>query len=219
MTLLELKNISKSYKTGDRVTVVHRDLNLCINTGELVAITGKSGCGKTTLLNIIAGVDFPDSGKYIFDGKEIYIRNTNDGIKFRRNRIGMVLQHFALVNDYTVYENVELGLWEAKLSKRECEKRIYEVLERLDILDLKNQYPLNLSGGEKQRTAIGRAIVANPLLVLADEPTGSLDGETENGIINLITDLNKNFGMTFIIVTHDQDVAKCCDRIVNLKKL
>ena len=219
MALLELEKINKSYKTGDKITVVHKDFNLSINKGELVAVTGKSGCGKTTLLNILAGIDFPDSGKYFFDGNEVIIRNTNDGIRFRQNRIGMILQHFALVNEFSVYENIELGLWESKLSKRECEKRINEVLERLDIIDLKNQYPTSLSGGEKQRTAIGRAIVANPLLVLADEPTGSLDGETEKGIIRLINDLNKKLGMTFIIVTHDIEVANCCDRIVNLKKL
>lgn len=219
MTLLELENINKSYKSGDKVTVVHKDLNLSINKGELIAVTGKSGCGKTTLLNILAGIDYPDSGKYIFEGKEVNIRNTNDGTKFRRNRIGMVLQHFALVNDFSVYENIELGLWESGLSKRECEKRVNEVLERLDIIDLKKQYPANLSGGEKQRTAIGRAIVANPSLVLADEPTGSLDGETEKGIIRLISDLNKNMGMTFVIVTHDLEIADCCDRVVNLKKL
>lgn len=219
MALLELENICKSFKTGDSATVVHKDLSFSVDKGELVAIMGKSGCGKTTLLNILAGVDYPDSGKYMFDGKEVVIKNTNDGIKFRRNRIGMILQHFALINDYTVYENVELGLWETKLSKSDRRKKVEEILDKLGIADLKDRYPDKLSGGEKQRVAIGRAIVCDPMLVLADEPTGSLDSETEKEIIDLIKDLNKTLGMTFVIVTHDEEVAGNCDRTITLKKL
>lgn len=219
MALLELDNICKSFKTGDSATVVHKDLSFSVDKGELVAIMGKSGCGKTTLLNILAGVDYPDSGKYMFDGKEVVIKNTNDGIKFRRNRIGMILQHFALINDYTVYENVELGLWETKLSKSDRRKKVEEILDKLGIADLKDRYPDKLSGGEKQRVAIGRAIVCDPMLVLADEPTGSLDSETEKEIIDLIKDLNKTLGMTFVIVTHDEEVAGNCDRTITLKKL
>ncbi len=218
MALLELENICKSFKTGDSTTVVHEDLSFSVNKGELVAIMGKSGCGKTTLLNILAGIDYPDSGKYLFDGKEVIIKNTNDGIKFRRNRVGMILQHFALINDFTVYDNVELGLWETKLSKSERKKKVEEILDRLGILNLKNRYPDKLSGGEKQRVAIGRSIVCNPMLVLADEPTGSLDSETETDIIDIIKDLNKSFGMTFVIVTHDEEVADCCGRTVLLQK-
>lgn len=218
MALLKLENICKSFKTGDSTTVVHKDLSLSVEKGELVAIMGKSGCGKTTLLNILAGVDYPDSGKYLFEGKEVVIKNTNDGIKFRRNRIGMILQHFALINDFTVYDNVELGLWETKLSKSERRKKVEEILDRLGILNLRNQYPDKLSGGEKQRVTIGRAIVCNPMLVLADEPTGSLDSKTEKDIIEIIKDLNKTYGMTFIIVTHDEEVAGCCSRTVLLQK-
>lgn len=218
MALLELENICKSFKIGDSTMVVHKDLNFSVERGELVAVMGKSGCGKTTLLNILAGVDYPDSGKYMFDGKEVVIKNTNAGIKFRRNKIGMILQHFALINDYTVYDNVEMGLWETKLSKTDRKKKVEEVLSRLGILNLKDQYPDKLSGGEKQRVAIGRAIVCNPMLVLADEPTGSLDSETEKEIIDLIKDLNRTLGMTFIIVTHDEEVAESCGRIVLLQK-
>lgn len=218
MALLELENICKSFKIGDSTTVVHKNLSFSVEKGELVAIMGKSGCGKTTLLNILAGVDYPDSGKYLFDGKEVVIKNTNDGVKFRRNRIGMILQHFALINDYTVYENVELGLWETKLSMSDRRQKVEEILDKLGILDLKKQYPDKLSGGEKQRVAIGRAIVCNPMLVLADEPTGSLDSETEKEIIGIIKDLNKTLGMTFIIVTHDEEVSDCCSRTVLLQK-
>ena len=218
MALIELKNICKSFKTGDRETTVHDDLSLSVDNGELVAIMGKSGCGKTTLLNILAGVDFPDSGCYLFDGKEVKIRNTSDGIKFRRNRIGMILQHFALINDYTVFENVELGLWESGLSRSERRAKTEAVLERLGISDLAGSYPDVLSGGEKQRVAIGRAIIGDPLLVLADEPTGSLDSETEKNIIGLIRDLNSELKTTFVIVTHDDEVAACCNRVITLQK-
>ncbi len=219
MALLELENICKSFKTGDTTTIVHNNLSFTVDKGELVAIMGKSGSGKTTLLNILAGIDYPDSGKYVFDGSEVVIKKTNDGIKFRRNQIGVILQHFALINDYTVYENIELGLWEADLSKHERRKKVDEVLERLGISDLRNQYPDKLSGGEKQRVAIGRAIVCEPKLVLADEPTGSLDNETEKEVIEIIKELNKSLEMTFIIVTHDEEVASCCNRTITLQKL
>lgn len=218
MALIELKNICKSFKTGDRATTVHDDLSLSVDNGELVAIMGKSGCGKTTLLNILAGIDYPDSGSYMFDGKEVKIRNTSDGIKFRRNKIGMILQHFALINDYTVFENVELGLWESGLPRSERRAKTNAVLERLGISDLAGSYPNVLSGGEKQRVAIGRAIVGDPLLVLADEPTGSLDSETEKNIIGLIRELNSELETTFVIVTHDDEVAACCNRVITLQK-
>ena len=219
MALLELDNICKSYKTGDVTTTVLKDLCFSVEKGELVAVMGKSGCGKTTLLNILAGVDYPDSGRYVFDGKAVIIKKAADGISFRRNRIGVILQHFALINDFTVYENIELGLWETKDTKSEQRKKVDEVMDRLGILNLKNQYPDKLSGGEKQRVAIGRAIVCNPMLVLADEPTGSLDNETEKEIIGIIKDLNKKSGMTFIIVTHDEEVAASCNRRIVLQKL
>ncbi len=219
MALLELNDICKSYKTGDSTTVVLKDLCFSVEKGELVAIMGKSGCGKTTLLNILAGIDYPDSGRYLFDEKEVVIRKTADGISFRRNRIGVILQHFALINDYTVYENIELGLWETKYTKNEQRKKVDEVMDRLGILNLKNQFPDKLSGGEKQRVAIGRAIVCDPMLVLADEPTGSLDTETEKEIICIIKDLNKKLGMTFVIVTHDEEVAASCNRKIVLQKL
>ena len=219
MALLELDNISKSYKTGTVTTTVLKDLCFSVERGELVAVMGKSGCGKTTLLNILAGVDYPDSGRYVFNGKDVVIKKAADGISFRRNRIGVILQHFALINDFTVYENIELGLWETNDTKSERRKKVDEVMDRLGILNLKNQYPDKLSGGEKQRVAIGRAIVCNPMLILADEPTGSLDNETEKEIISIIRDLNKKSEMTFIIVTHDEEVAASCNRRIVLQKL
>lgn len=218
MAFIELHRINKSFIVGNNTNHVLTDLDLTIDKGELVAIMGKSGCGKTSLLNILAGIDISDSGEYYLDGSLVKISSTSDGVKFRRNNIGIVLQHFALINDYTVYENVELGLWESSLSTAEMKKRTNEMLSSLGLFDMRNKYPSTLSGGEKQRVAIGRALVAKPSLLLADEPTGALDLETEHDIVNLFKRLNKETGTTTIIVTHDKEVAEQCSRTIVLKK-
>ncbi len=218
MSFIKLKSINKSFGKKSAKVDVLEDLNLSIEKGELVAIMGKSGSGKTTLLNILAGIDTPDSGEYLFDEKPMKIKSAADGVKFRRNNIGIVLQHFALINDFTVFENVEVGLWESGLSMVEKHKRVNEVLKRLEISELKDKYPGKLSGGEKQRVAIGRAIICEPKLLLADEPTGSLDSTTEENIIKIIQDLNKANGMTVVVVTHDDEVAESCTRTIRLEK-
>ena len=218
MPLVEFKNICKSFKTGGKETVICDNFDLNVEKGELVAIMGKSGCGKTTILNMIAGIEPIDSGEYIFDGVPVKIRTASDGVKFRRNKIGIILQHFALINDYNVYENVELGLWESGLGEKEIRHRTHEMLESLGIADLRDKYPNKLSGGEKQRVAIGRALVCKPALLLADEPTGALDAETEAEIVALIKKINKETNTTMIIVTHDKEVADNCSRIITLDK-
>lgn len=218
MPLVEFKKICKSFKTGDKETVICDNYDLAVEKGELVAIMGKSGCGKTTILNMIAGIEPIDSGEYIFDGVPVKIKTASDGVKFRRNKIGIILQHFALINDYNVYENVELGLWESGLGEKEIRHRTHEMLESLGIADLRDKYPNKLSGGEKQRVAIGRALVCRPALLLADEPTGALDAETEAEIVDLIKKLNKETNTTMIIVTHDKEVADNCSRIITLDK-
>lgn len=218
MPLVEFKNICKSFKTGGKETVICDNFDLAVEKGELVAIMGKSGCGKTTILNMIAGIEPIDSGEYIFDGVPVKIKTASDGVKFRRNKIGIILQHFALINDYNVYENVELGLWESGLGEKEIRHRTHEMLESLGIADLRDKYPNKLSGGEKQRVAIGRALVCKPALLLADEPTGALDAETEAEIVALIKKINKETDTTMIIVTHDKEVADNCSRIITLDK-
>ena len=218
MPLVEFRKICKSFKTGDKETVICDDFDLSVDNGELVAIMGKSGCGKTTILNMIAGIEPIDSGEYNFDGVPVKIRTASDGVKFRRNKIGIILQHFALINDYNVYENVELGLWESGLGEKEIRHRTHEMLESLGIADLRDKYPDKLSGGEKQRVAIGRALVCKPVLLLADEPTGALDAETESEIVELIKKLNKETNTTMISVTHDKEVADNCNRIITLDK-
>lgn len=218
MPLVEFKNICKRFKAGGKETVICDNFDLNVEKGELVAIMGKSGCGKTTILNMIAGIEPIDSGEYIFDGAQVKIKTASDGVKFRRNKIGIILQHFALINDYNVYENVELGLWEAGLGEKEIRHRTLEMLESLGIADLRDKYPNKLSGGEKQRVAIGRALVCKPALLLADEPTGALDAETEAEIVALIKKINKETNTTMIIVTHDKEVADNCSRIITLDK-
>lgn len=218
MPLVEFKNICKSFKAGGKETVICDNFDLNVEKGELVAIMGKSGCGKTTILNMIAGIEPIDSGEYIFDGVPVKIKTASDGVKFRRNKIGIILQHFALINDYNVYENVELGLWESGLGEKEIRHRTHEMLESLGIADLRDKYPNKLSGGEKQRVAIGRALVCKPALLLADEPTGALDAETEAEIVSLIKKLNQETNTTMIIVTHDKEVADNCNRTITLDK-
>ena len=218
MPLVEFKKICKSFKTGDKETVICDNYDLAVEKGELVAIMGKSGCGKTTILNMIAGIEPIDSGEYIFDGVPVKIKTASDGVKFRRNKIGIILQHFALINDYNVYENIELGLWESGLGEKEIRHHTHEMLESLGIADLRDKYPNKLSGGEKQRVAIGRALVCKPALLLADEPTGALDAETEAEIVALIKKINKETNTTIIIVTHDKEVADNCSRIITLDK-
>ncbi len=217
MALLKLNHLSKSYGKDERKTVVLDRLDLSIEEGEMLAVMGKSGSGKTTLLNIIAGIDYLDDGEYVFQDAPVRLRKTSDGVRFRRNRIGIIVQHFALVNDFTVYDNVEMGLWETKMSQKDRRIRTMEILDQLDIRSLANRYPPELSGGEKQRTAIGRAIVGKPSLVLADEPTGALDDQTEHNIMDILTKLNQD-GTTMMIITHDEDIAKRCTRVVKLTK-
>lgn len=217
-TILELKNISKSFKSGSNTVVVHDNFSISVESGEMVAIMGKSGSGKTTLLNIIAGIDYPDSGEYVFDGNTISLKNTSDGVKFRRDNIGIVLQHFALINDFTVEENVGVTLWETKLTAKDKKAKVRSILKKCGIYELREKYPSTLSGGEKQRVAIARALVGEPKLLLADEPTGALDSETESDIMSLIKGLNRELKTTVILITHDQEVANLCDRTVLLKK-
>ncbi len=218
MQFLELKGIYKSFGKNENRVEVLTDLSLAVDKGEQVAIMGKSGCGKTTLLNILAGVDTPDSGEYYLDGKKIEIKNASSGVVFRRNTVGMVFQHFALINDMTAYENIEIGLWESDVSKREMKAKVMSMMKRLEIEKLSDKYPSTLSGGEKQRVAIARALIADPVLLLADEPTGSLDAETEQHIIRLLSEVNKEANTTLIVVTHDEEVAAHCDRIIRLEK-
>ncbi|MHB8061678.1 MAG: ABC transporter ATP-binding protein [Ruminiclostridium sp.] len=215
MELINLTDIDKSYGTNQKVLALKK-LTLSIGEGELVAVMGKSGSGKSTMLNILAGIDRFDSGNYFFEGRDMSVVKGDELTTFRRKNIGFVVQHFALIEDYTVYDNISLILRYEKVTKREIEKRITNIVAELDIQDKLQKYPRELSGGQAQRVAIARAIINKPRLLLADEPTGALDEETGNDIMELFKELNQQ-GMTIIIVTHDLKVASMCNQIIQIK--
>ena len=213
--IISLKGICKTYGKGDGLVTALNPINLDIQKGEMVAIMGKSGSGKSTLLNLLAGLDVPDSGEYIYNGKEINTKNQNKMAKFRRNDVGFVVQHFALIDEYSVQQNIALPLRYGKLKGVSTKKRVKEIAERLEISEKLKKYPSQLSGGQAQRVAIARAIAHKPSLLLADEPTGALDEETGKSIMNLFKEINKE-GTTVIVVTHDANVASFCQRTIRL---
>ena len=214
-SIISLRGICKTYGKGDGLVTALNPIDLDIQKGEMVAIMGKSGSGKSTLLNLLAGLDVPDSGEYIYNGKEINTKNQNRMAKFRRNDVGFVVQHFALIDEYSVQQNIALPLRYGKLKGVSTKKRVKEIAERLEISEKLKKYPSQLSGGQAQRVAIARAIAHKPSLLLADEPTGALDEETGKSIMNLFKEINKE-GTTVIVVTHDANVASFCQRTIRL---
>ncbi len=216
MNIIELKDICKKFQQGNEHRNILTNLDLRIDESEMVAIRGRSGSGKTTLLNIIGGIDYPDSGSYTFREKEIRLRNQNDAAAFRKKHIGVVVQHFALLDDLSVFENIAMPLWTDRLSGREKRERVEIMMEETGIASLRNAYPLTLSGGEKQRVAIARALIRKPDILLADEPTGALDEESGKQIVSLFKKLNRE-GNTILMVTHDEMVAASCSRILYLR--
>lgn len=213
--IITLKSICKTYGKGDGLVTALRPINLEIKKGEMLAIMGKSGSGKSTLLNLLAGLDTPDSGEFLYNGSPINTKNQNKMAKFRRNDVGFVVQHFALIDEYSVQQNIGLPLRYGKLKGVSSKKRIKEISERLEISEKLRKYPSQLSGGQAQRVAIARAIAHKPSILLADEPTGALDEETGKSIMNLFREINKE-GTTVIVVTHDTNVASFCQRIIRL---
>nr|MBQ4457184.1 ABC transporter ATP-binding protein [Clostridia bacterium] len=192
-----------------------RPIDLDIKKGEMLAIMGKSGSGKSTLLNLLAGLDTPDSGEYIYNGEHMNTKNQNKMAKFRRTDVGFVVQHFALIDEYTVYQNIALPLRYRRLKGVSTKQRVKEIAERLEIGEKLRKYPSQLSGGQAQRVAIARAIAHKPSILLADEPTGALDEETGKSIMNLFREINKE-GTTVVVVTHDANVASYCQRTIRL---
>ncbi|MBO5036739.1 MAG: ABC transporter ATP-binding protein [Clostridia bacterium] len=213
--MITLKGICKTYGKGDGLVTALRPIDLEIKKGEMIAIMGKSGSGKSTLLNLLAGLDTPDSGEFIYNGSPINTKNQNKMAKFRRNDVGFVVQHFALIDEYSVQQNIGLPLRYGRLKGTSTKKRIKEIAERLEISEKLRKYPSQLSGGQAQRVAIARAIAHKPSILLADEPTGALDEETGKSIMNLFREINKE-GTTVIVVTHDANVASFCQRTIRL---
>lgn len=215
MSLIELKNIKKVYGKDDAETVALEDVTLDINQGEILAVMGSSGSGKSTLLNIIGCLDKQSSGTYYYNGKSIDEYTNSNLATLRNSAFGFVVQNFALIDSYTVYENVEVPLVYNKSKVRNKKKLIRSTLEMLGILGKINKLPKQLSGGQCQRVAIARAIVNEPQIILADEPTGALDKKTGQEVMNILKDLNKK-GKTIVIITHDPDIAEQCGRIIKI---
>jgi putative ABC transport system ATP-binding protein len=214
--MLQLKNVSKKYIEGKSEHVVLKALNLSVEEGEIVILFGKSGSGKSTLLNIISGIDIPDEGSVIIDGIDITRLSEKERTLIRRNRIGFIFQFFNLIPTLTVKENLLLPLELSEIENEE--ERINSILSELDLLERSNAYPDKLSGGEQQRIAIARALIHNPDIILADEPTGNLDHDTSLQIIDLLDRVVKKRGKTMIMVTHSRDVIGLADRIFSLRE-
>src|SRR5665648_1183195 len=213
--MIRTVNLNKVFRTEEIETSALNNVDLHIQKGEFVAIMGPSGCGKSTLLNIIGLLDNPSSGEYYFDNKEVGAFKERNRTLLRKGNIGFVFQSFNLIDELNVYENVELPLIYLKLSAKERKEMVEKVLERMQIGHRAKHFPQQLSGGQQQRVAIARALVANPKLILADEPTGKLDSKNGIEVINLLTELNKE-GTTIIMVTHSDRDAGYAHRIVNL---
>ena len=214
--MIELNKIDKFFKTGDQEIQVLNDINLKVDKGEMIAIMGPSGSGKSTLLNILGCLDSQTSGTYKVCGKEITNLSSKEKAKMRNSVFGFVVQYFALIDDYTVYENVKLPLKYSTSKKKTSKKEIINLLETLGIGEKKDRYPSELSGGQSQRVAIARAMSNDPQIILADEPTGALDKKNGNDVMSIFQKLNKE-GKTIIVVTHDEKIAKMCKRIILLE--
>ena len=214
-SLLELQDIYLNYKTENSLVEVIKGVNLKINSGENVAVVGKSGSGKTSLIMLIAGLEKVTSGKIIFEDQDISAYSEDELADLRKRKIGIVFQSFYLIPNYTALENVSLVL---EINKFEnAQKKSAELLDQFGLKDRLNHFPSQLSGGEQQRVAIARSIILSPKLILADEPSGNLDSENSKLIIQLLFKYSKQNNSSLILVTHDQSIAKECDKIIEIK--
>ena len=215
--LMTLTDIKKSYFNGEIETPVLHGINVTINHGEFVAIMGQSGSGKSTLMNILGCLDTPTAGSFVLNGKQVDTLNDNELAKIRNETIGFVFQGFNLLKRMPLIDNVALPLLYAGVSMSEARQRAAEKLTQTGLGAFTKRLPNQISGGQQQRVAISRALVCEPALILADEPTGNLDTTTSVGIMNLFARLNEEQGMSILVVTHEADVAKYAKRLVRLK--
>lgn len=213
--MIKITNLEKYYKTEEVQTIALNKLSFEVKEGEFAAIMGPSGCGKSTLLNILGMLDDPDGGSYLFNGIEVAGYNERQRAKLRKHNIGFVFQSFNLIDELSVFENVELPLIYTGIKPAERKERVHEVLEKMQIMHRRKHFPQQLSGGQQQRVAVARAVVNNPKIILADEPTGNLDSSNGNEVMDLLTELNEA-GTTIIMVTHSEHDAKFSHRIIRM---
>lgn len=216
MNLINLINIKKFYGKNDSEFCALNGISMTIKKGDMIAIMGTSGSGKSTLLNIIGCLDKSTDGEYILNGKSINDYNNKELALLRNKTFGFVVQYFALIEDYSVYENVVIPLEYTKIRKDEKRKKVSQYLKLLGVENKIDKLPKELSGGQSQRVAIARALINNPEIILADEPTGALDNKTSQEIMSILKTLNEN-GKTILIVTHDENIANQCNRILKIE--
>ncbi len=213
--MIKTVNLKKTYRTDEVETTALNNVNLEIKAGEFVSVMGPSGCGKSTLLNLLGMLDSPTDGQYHFNGNEVAGLSERQRAQLRKGNIGFVFQSFNLIDELTVFENVELPLLYLGISTAERQQRVHAALERTQIIHRKDHFPQQLSGGQQQRVAVARAVVASPKLILADEPTGNLDSTNGEEVMKLLTELNEA-GTTIVMVTHSPADAEYSHRIVHL---
>lgn len=213
--MIKLTNLEKIYRSDEVETVALNKLSVEIKEGEFIAVMGPSGCGKSTLLNILGMLDDPDSGSYMFNNLEIAGFNERKRADLRKHNLGFVFQSFNLIDELTVYENIELPLMYTGIDSASRKKRVEEVLDKMQIMHRKKHFPQQLSGGQQQRVAVARAVVNNPKLILADEPTGNLDSRNGTEVMRLLADLNEQ-GTTIVMVTHSEHDARYSHRIIRM---
>lgn len=213
--MIKTINLTKVFRTDEVETTALNNVSFEVKKGEFVAIMGPSGCGKSTLLNILGLLDNPSDGEYRFLGEDVASYSEKQRAKLRKKNIGFVFQNFNLIDELNVFENVELPLIYLGMSSKERKAKVEEALEQMQIIHRKKHFPLQLSGGQQQRVAVARAVVANPGLILADEPTGNLDSAHGEEVMNLLESLNRN-GTTIVMVTHSQRDAEYSQRIIRL---
>lgn len=217
MHQIEIRKLNKTYKSDKIENHVLKDIDLDIEKGEFVAVIGKSGCGKTTFLNILGTLDDFDSGEYLLDGEPVKDMSDKQKARIRSEKIGFVNQDFMLLPNRTAYENVTLPLYFGKSDLGDMKKKAERVLQTVDCYELSKKKIKHCSGGQKQRIAIARALIIDPEIILADEPTGALDSENTAEILKYLRKINKENGVTVIIVTHDPDVAAVCDKTIKIE--
>ena len=213
--MIKITGLEKIYRTEEVETIALNKLSMEVKEGEFVAVMGPSGCGKSTLLNILGLLDDPDGGSFLFNGTEVAHYNERKRSEMRKHVIGFVFQSFNLIDELTVYENVELPLIYTGVKTSERKAIVEKVLDKMQIMHRRNHFPQQLSGGQQQRVAVARAVVNNPKLILADEPTGNLDSINGNEVMELLSDLNEQ-GTTIVMVTHSEHDAKFSHRIIRM---